>query len=380
MNPNHTNRRNFLKLALAGGGALAVPGLLSACAASNTSSGGGATSASSKGAFTLPSDINAKWPKLSSTEVVLAGFGGETYQVRHQRVFDQFSKLSGAKVVDAPWDYGKFLNMVDSASPEWDAIDFDGYSTVALIQSGKAPAKLADWVRRCDLVDQAYQDYAAGSYAYSVVLGWSSSLKEAPKNWADFFDTKKFPGKRAFPKSIYAGTVEIALMADGVSKDNLYPLDFDRAFRKLDQIKGDLVFYDSYAQGQQYIVQGSATMVAIANSRMIQLKKDGKGDFTYEQAVLYPWGAFPITKNAKHADAVNALIDTMSHPAVQAEVARSLYLGPTVSAAFDLLSADEKALQPNSDENKAKAAVVNTEVAAKQDGEYVKRFFDWVGK
>jgi putative spermidine/putrescine transport system substrate-binding protein len=201
-----------------------------------------------------------------------------------------------------------------------------------------------------------------------------------PQTWADFFDTKKFPGKRAFPKSIYAGTVEIALMADGVAKDALYPLDFDRAFRKLDQLKGDMIFYDSYAQGQQFLVQGSATMIATANSRMIQLRKEGRGDFTYEQAVLYPWGAFPITKNAKHADAMNALIDTMSHPAVQAETARQLYLGPTVSAAFDLLNAEERALQPNSDENKAKAAVVNTETAARQDPDYVKRFFAWVGQ
>ena len=378
MNAIATNRRNFLKLALAGGGALTIPGLISSCASSttnSTSSGG-----SSGGGFTLPKDINANWPKITSKEVVLSGFGGETYQTRHRLIFDPFTKLSGATVVDAPWDYGKFLNMVDSASPEWDSIDFDGYSTVALVESGQAPAKLADWVRRCDAVDKAYQDYAAGSYAYSVVMGWSSSLKGTPETWADFFDTKKFPGKRAFPKSIYAGTVEIALMADGANKDDLYPLDFDRAFKKLDEIKSDLVFYDSYAQGQQLMVQGSATMMATANSRMIQLQNQGRGKFTYNQAVLYPWGAFPVTLHAQHADATNAMIDTMSHPAVQAEIARTLYLGPIVSDAFNMLTKDELALQPNSPDNRAKAAVLNTKVAASQDPEYVKRFFAWVGQ
>jgi putative spermidine/putrescine transport system substrate-binding protein len=378
MNPPETSRRNFLKLALAGGGVLAAPGLLSACGGSTTtSSGGGSTSG---GSFQLPKDIDANWPKITSKEVVLAGFGGETYQTRHDLVFDPFTELSGATVVDAPWDYGKFLNMVDAPSPEWDAIDFDGYSVVGLVQAGTPPAKLADWVRRCDLVDKKFQDYAAGSYAYSVVMGWSSSLDGTPQTWVDFFDTKKFPGKRAFPKSIYAGTVELALMADGVAKDDLYPLDFDRGFAKLDELKKDLVFYDSYAQGQQLMVQGSASMMATANSRMIQLQEQGRGDFTYEQAVLYPWGAFPITQNAPHADAMNALIDTMSHPAVQAEIARTLYLGPIVSDAFDMLKKDELALQPNSEENRAKAAVLNTEVAAEQDAEYVKRFFAWVGQ
>lgn len=377
MNPSATSRRNFLKLALAGTGALTAPGLLSACGGSTTTSGGGTSSGNG---FTLPKDIDANWPKITSKEVVLAGFGGETYQTRHDLIFDPFTELSGATVVDAPWDYGKYLNMVDAPSPEWDAIDFDGYSVVGLIQAGTAPAKLADWVRRCDLVDEKFQDYAAGSYAYSVVMGWSSSLEGTPQTWVDFFDTEKFPGKRAFPKSIYAGTVEIALMADGLGKDDLYPLDFDRAFAKLDELKKDLVFYDSYAQGQQLMVQGSASMMATANSRMIQLQKQGRGDFTYEQAVLYPWGAFPITQNAPHADAMNALIDTQSHPAVQAEIARALYLGPTVSEAFDLLDKDELTLQPNSEENRAKAAVLNTEVAAEQDAEYVERFFDWVGQ
>jgi putative spermidine/putrescine transport system substrate-binding protein len=379
MNALGHSRRTFMKLALAGGGALTIPGLLSSCSGSNTSSGGGG-GGSSTGSFTLPKDINANWPKITSKEVVLAGFGGETYQMRHKLIFDPFTKLSGASVVDAPWDYGKFLNMVDSASPEWDSIDFDGYSTVALVESGKAPAKLADWVRRCDLVDKDFRDYAAGSYAYSVVMGWSSDLKGTPETWADFFDTKKFPGKRAFPKSIYAGTVEIALMADGADKDHLYPLDFNRAFAKLDEIKNDLVFYDSYAQGQQLLVQGSASMMATANSRMIQLQNQGRGKFTYNQAVLYPWGAFPITKHAQHADATNAMIDTMSHPAVQAEIAKTLYLGPTVSDAFDMLAKDELALQPNSPQNRAKAAVLNTQVAAHQDPEYVKRFFAWVGQ
>lgn len=377
MTPNAASRRSFLKLVMGGSAALAAPNVLSACSPSSTTSSEGSASASG---FKLPADIDENWPEITSKELVLAGFGGLTYEIRHAVIFNQFTKISGAQVVDAPWDYGKYLNMVTAASPDWDMIDFDGYSTVALIQSGTAPAKLADWVRRCDLVDKKYQDYAAGSYAYSVVLGWSKDLETAPGSWADFFDTSKFPGKRAFPKSIYAGTVELALMADGVSKDDLYPLDFDRAFRKLDQIKKHLVFYDSYAQGQQLLVQGSASMMATANSRMIQLQRDGRGDFTYDQAVLYPWGGFPITQNAPHMDAANALIDTMSHASVQAEVARRLYLGPTVSAAFDELTEKEKALQPNSPENTTKAAVVNTTVAAEQDAEYVERFFKWVGE
>ena len=371
-----TSRRQFLSLAGASVGVISLSSLLAACG----STGAGTSGTGSHTAGAIPTGVNENWPKLDSKQVVVAGFGGETYQIRQNIDFNPFTKLSGVNVVQASWDYGKFLAMVKAPGAEWDMIDFDGYSTVGLIEGGTPPAKLAAWVRRCDLVDKPYQDYAAGSYAYSVVMGWSTKLGATPTTWADFFDTKKFPGKRAFPKSIYAGTAEIALLADGVPKDKIYPLDFNRAFAKLNTLKQDMIFYDSYAQGQQYMVQGSASMIATANSRMIELKSNGqKVDFTYQDAILYPWGAFAMPEHAPHPDAANALIDFLSTPQQQAAVAKNLFLGPTVSAAFDLLSTDEKAQQPNSPQNKAKALTINTTIAAKQDAEYVKRFTAWLG-
>ncbi|MGY1813888.1 extracellular solute-binding protein [Blastococcus sp. SYSU D00820] len=368
-----SRRRLLGRMGLLAGGALFGPALLSACGSSSGGGNGGSPAA--------PSGVDADWPEITSTSVVLAGFGGETYEIRQEIMFDQFTELSGAAVTQASWDYGKYLEEVAAASPEWDMIDFDGYSVAALVQGGTPPARLADWVRRCDLVDPEFQDYAAGSYAYSVVLGWSTQLEETPSSWADFFDTERFPGKRAFPKSIYAGTVEIALLADGVAKEDMYPLDFDRAFAKLDTIKDDLVFYDSYAQGQQYMAQGSTVMIATANSRMQLLKDDGQPvDYTFTDAVLYPWGGFPITQNAAHMDAANALVDYMSVPEVQAELARRTYLGPTQSAAFDSLSSEEQALLPSAPGNVTKQLVVDTATVASQDVEYVERFFAWVGE
>jgi putative spermidine/putrescine transport system substrate-binding protein len=367
------SRRHFLRnLALGTGGLVTLPALLSACGSS-----GGSTSAGS--AVPTPSGVAAKWPKLSG-QVVVSGFGGETYDVRQKIEFDPFDSVAGVKVVQADWDYGKFLSMVKAKNPAWDMIDFDGFSAVALIDAGTPPAKLAPWVRRCDLVDAKYRDYAGGSYAYSVVMGWSTELDATPTNWADFFDTKKFPGKRAFPKTIYAGTAEIALLADGVPKDKIYPLDFARAFAKLNTIKDDLIFYDSYAQGQQYMAQGSASMIATANSRMIELKNQGqKVDFTYQDAILYKWGAFAMPQHAPNPDAANALIDYLSTPESQAAVAKKLFLGPVVSSAFDLMTAQEKAQQPSSPQNVAKALTVDTGYAAKQDGDYVTKFTAWLG-
>jgi putative spermidine/putrescine transport system substrate-binding protein len=54
-----------------------------------------------------------------------------------------------------------------------------------------------------------------------------------PKNWADFWDVKKFPGNRSMLHNAVRAA-QFALVADGVSPDKIFPMDVDRAFKKLD--------------------------------------------------------------------------------------------------------------------------------------------------
>src|SRR4030095_15217409 len=63
-----------------------------------------------------------------------------------------------------------------------------------------------------------------------------------PSSWADFFDTEKSPGTRGGQNDVNQGALEAALLADGVAPEDLYPLDYDRAFAKLDTLGDDLTF------------------------------------------------------------------------------------------------------------------------------------------
>ncbi|NJL18453.1 MAG: ATP-binding protein [Nitrospira sp.] len=54
---------------------------------------------------------------------------------------------------------------------------------------------------------------------------------------------KSFPGQRSVRKHpIYA--LEMALIADGVPMDKLYPIDVDRAFKKLEELKPHVLVVD----------------------------------------------------------------------------------------------------------------------------------------
>ena len=92
---------------------------------------------------------------------------------------------------------------------------------------------------------------------------------KVPEGWADFFDTTKIPGKRGLWKYSTGGVLEFALMADGVKPADLYTptLDVDRAIKKLDTIKDDIVWWESGAQSQELIGSGEVAMSMIWNGR-----------------------------------------------------------------------------------------------------------------
>ena len=91
--------------------------------------------------------------------------------------------------------------------------------------------------------------YRAPIHVYSTVVGYRPDMLDtAPATFADFFDADKFPGKRGAYNWVMGGLLEMALIADGVALEDLYPLDTDRAYKKIDTIKDDIVWWDTGAQ------------------------------------------------------------------------------------------------------------------------------------
>src|SRR5690606_19212494 len=109
----------------------------------------------------------------------------------------------------------------------------------------------------------------------------TARLATAPTQINDFFDTQKIPGKRGLRKSP-KGTLEWALLADGVPKEEVYkvlgtPAGLDRAFKKLDSIKKDIIWWESGAQAPQLLADGAVVMTQAYNGRIQDaVRKDSK--------------------------------------------------------------------------------------------------------
>ncbi|MER8072960.1 ABC transporter substrate-binding protein [Streptomyces sp. NPDC094034] len=313
-------------------------------------------------------------------QVIFADYGGVTDEGYKAAYFKDFTKETGIKVVTANADMARYIAMAKAGRSQWDTIDADGFAVVDLADHGLVQ-KLPASVPRGDTVTGKYRDYAAGGYTQSFVLAYrKSAFKTAPTSWADVWDTKKFPGKRGWP-NFYVGTAEAALLADGAQGSNLYPLDFDRAFAKLDKLKPSLTVYDSYAAVTQGLQAGSVDMALLPNGRAAVLaKEDPDVAIMWEQNIFYPWSGLTIPKGAPDAEGTARLLTYMQDPKRQAAFAEKTYYGPTVRAAYDLIDPKIAAELPGTPEHEALAVTVDTAALAAQTDEYIKRYSAWVAQ
>lgn len=88
-----------------------------------------------------------------------------------------------------------------------------------------------------------------------------------PDSLDDLWNVEEFPGKRCLQSSaIY--NLDIALSADGVPEEDLYPLDVDRALRKLDEIKPEVAkFWSQGTEPIQLVSNGECVMSTVWSGR-----------------------------------------------------------------------------------------------------------------
>ena len=122
---------------------------------------------------------------------------------------------------------------------------------------------------------------AVGNILYSWTYAYHDEKigSKKPKKIKDFFNTKKWPGKRGIYKSAMHN-LEIALAADGVKPrqggSKIYKLletdaGLDRAFNKIKELctdpKGGCVFWSAGAKPPELLMQGEVVMTTGWNGR-----------------------------------------------------------------------------------------------------------------
>ncbi|RVP14358.1 extracellular solute-binding protein [Sinorhizobium meliloti] len=284
----------------------------------------------------------AAFTPATAADLVFSSWGGTTQDAQKAAWADKFTEKTGINVLqDGPTDYGKLKAMVEANAVTWDVVDVEGDYAAQAGKKGLLEKLDFSIIDKSKLDPRFVTDYSVGSFYYSFVIGCNKDVVDAcPKTWADLFDTEKFPGKRAFYKWSAPGVIEAALLADGVPADKLYPLDLDRAFKKLDTIKGDIIWWSGGAQSQQLLASAEAPFGSLWNGRMTALAQTGVSVETSWEQNITAADSLVVPKGAKSKEAAMQFIALATSAEAQAELANLTGYAPINVDSPELMDAE----------------------------------------
>ncbi len=301
--------------------------------------------------------------------ITVVSFGGSYQEGQSKALFQPAAKALGITVKEETYTGIADLRLkVKANAVTWDIVASGSGSAARAGAEGileKLDYKVIDTK---DFLPNLAGEYCVGGDVFSTVLAWSTKTYGAngPQSWADFWDVKKFPGKRSYRKGV-AGSLEPALMADGVAPADVYkvlgaPGGIERAIKKIKELKPHVaVWWSSGAQHAQLMKDGEVDMITGWNGRFDVVAKDGaQVAYTFNQALL-DYDCFAIAKGAPNKDLAMKFLAEISKPQYQAEFTKYITYGPTNKKAYDLGTIDAAYAKklPSHPDNAAKQVTVD---------------------
>lgn len=310
--------------------------------------------------------------------VTFTGWGGVTQDAVVKNLFAGADKLGIRVKADLSGAWPGIKAHLLSGAPGWD-----------LTEIGFARCEQAAQAKTLLPIDYSIVDKSAvseklalpnyiGLYTFSYGITYQKKKygDNGPKTWADFYDVKRFPGRRSMiGEGLYA--FESALIADGVPPQDVYkvlkaPGGVDRAFKKLAEIKPHVaVWWRSTGQAMQAVRDGEVDMAIFANGRVMALVKDGIDvAFEWNQAFI-DTECLMLPKNAANPKGAFQLINLALEPKNQARFAAAIGYGPVNLKAYDtgILTPEQVAWLPTAPGNIGKQVAVDQTWYASREAE-----------
>lgn len=327
---------------------------------------------------------------FAGDQLTIASWGGAVQMSQRKAFFEPFSKATGIKVTEDEYngEVAKVRAMVDSKTVSWDVVDASGSGALRMCADGLI--ETIDWNKlgldRAKFMTSDKQDCGVPTLASATIIAYDNDkLPNGPKTIADLFDVQKFPGKRGLWKDP-SGNLEWALIADGVAIKDVYkvlntPAGIDRAFKKLDTIKNDIVWWTAGAQPAQLLADGQVVMTSAWNGRIYNaVKNDGKHFQIMWDAEQLSWNNWVIPKGGPRRDDAYKFIAFAASPQAQANQTRYITYAPGNKDAMTFVDPAILPNLPTAPDHMPNAQAMDNAFWADKGGELAQRFTAWLAK
>jgi putative spermidine/putrescine transport system substrate-binding protein len=270
-----------------------------------------------------------------------AGDYGHAQQVAQMHPFDAAHRID---VHIAEWE-GQLSDL------KGDVIDFELPKAVEACDRGLLEKIDATTLPAGDDGTPAGKDFVPGAigpcwvgsvvYSHLIIYAPGAFPAGAPTTLADFFDTAKFPGKRALKRDSGKYNLEMALLADGVAPADVYPMlasdaGLARAFAKLASLGPSLTWYDRDGEALERVRDGKAAFATALNGQLYDPKRTGAVPGAIWDKQLYEFDAFGIPASDPKKETALDFIRFATGSKPLADVASLFPVGPARHSAFAL--------------------------------------------
>ena len=189
-----------------------------------------------------------------------------------------------------------------------------------------------------------------------------------------------------------AVNLEIALLADGVPVEQVYAVldtgeGLERAFRKLDTIRDQVVWWEASAQPPQLLADGEVLMTTAANGRIFnaQVLENQPFIIVWDGQVL-DYDQLAILSGTPRLAEAMQFIKFASRPTSLARVGRYIAYSPARKSAVPLVTThletgvDMRAHMPNTPEHTRRAVHSDWRWWSDHGDELNERFVVWLSR
>lgn len=306
-----------------------------------------------------------------------SGWGGALQDAERKAYLEPAAQALGITIKEDSMDgLAAVRAQVLSGKPKWDIVEL-GSVECAQAQREGLSEELDYRVINTDGVNKnVIGKHWIGTHAYATVVAWAGDTgKPVAQNWVQFFDPS-VKGARALYRQPWL-TMEAALLGDGVSKDKLYPLDVERAFRVLERIKPQVSnWWSAGADSAQLLRSREVDFLAIWNGRVNDIKHDDANiDYSFDGALL-SHDCLIVPKGAPNKALAMQVINQIMSPKSQAMLATYIPYAPVNSHAYATGLIDEELSKrlPTSPQNASHVVAINPEWWVENQQAMQKRF------
>lgn len=304
----------------------------------------------------------------AGSDLVFTSWGGAYQDAVRDAWLTPFSKASGISVLeDTGPALAKIRLMVETGSVTWDVVATSGSGFAMGSRLGLFERITDSMVDQSHIIPGARNPYGVPSEIFATVVGYSTRAfpQDPPRNFADFWNTRKYPGERLLP-ALPTGVLEAALLADGVKKEDVYPLlstdaGLNRAIEKIRAIRPYVSFWwSSAAQVVQALASGDGVMALGWSGRF----QDGIDAglpiaMAWDQSIMQV-GYFMILKGAPDRDNALALLRYISSADAQSRLSKYIAYGPTRTDALSMIPTSRLQRLPSTPERLEKGLLIDS--------------------